>query len=44
MRHEAGIKAVAAALLTKGSMTGNEAHQIFNRAYWPAAALAMIRE
>jgi hypothetical protein len=34
----------AAALLAKGSLTGDEAHQIFSRASWPAAALAMVRE
>jgi len=43
-KHEAGIRAVGQAFLAKGSLTGSEAHQIFNRAYWPAAALAMIGE
>jgi hypothetical protein len=39
LRHEPASRAVAAALLAKGSLTGNEAHRIFNRAGWPAAAL-----
>lgn len=39
VRHETAIRAVAAALLAKGSLTAREAHQIFNRASWPAAAL-----
>jgi hypothetical protein len=42
--HEAGVRAVAAALLAKRSLTGREAHEIFNRASWPAAVLAMIAD
>jgi hypothetical protein len=42
VRHESEIMAGAAALLAKGSLTGGEAHRIFNCAYWPAAALAMM--
>jgi hypothetical protein len=42
VRHEASIRAVAAASLAKVSMTGREARQIFSRASWPSAALAMI--
>jgi hypothetical protein len=30
--------AIAAAPLAKGSLTGDEAHRIFNRANWPAVA------
>jgi hypothetical protein len=39
VRHEAGIKTIAAALITKRALTGGEAHQLFARAGWPAAAL-----
>ena len=38
-RTRSGIRAIAAALLAKRSLTGGEADRIFNRASWPAAAL-----
>jgi hypothetical protein len=42
VRHGPGVRAVAAALLAKGSLSGGEAHRIVDRASWPPAALVMM--
>jgi hypothetical protein len=42
VRREAGIRAIASALLGKESLTGGEVHQLFTRAGWPPAALAVL--
>ena len=44
VRHESAIRAIADMLLEKRSLTGREAHQLFSRAGWPAAALALMAD
>ena len=44
VKHEAAIRAIADVLLERRSLTGREAHQIFSRSSWPAAALALMAD